>query len=164
MMVIIAPANNKGGVGKTKTAYILSEYFAKILKKKTLAIDFDPQCNMSKLLLNMEVDPAFPDGVLPPIHPDYDPNDPDDNNWDGRSSIADIFFGEPIVPYPSRIENLDISPGHAMKLLDTESVRRHEIAEKVHKQLHILLNSQELKNEYDVVVIDTAPSKGPLTI
>lgn len=163
-MVIIVPANNKGGVGKTKCAMLLAEYFARVRKQKTLAIDFDPQCNFSQLNIKMEIDPTYTEGVIPPIHPDFDFNDLDNDGWDGRSSIADIFFGQPIMPYSTRIPNLDIAPGHASKLLQTEAVRRNEIQEKVHKQLNVLLSSRELKDEYEVVIIDTAPSKGPLTI
>ncbi|MEM1244306.1 MAG: ParA family protein [Pseudomonadota bacterium] len=163
-MKIIAPVNNKGGVGKTKVTTILAEYLSKICKYRVLAIDFDPQCNFSQRFLKMEIDPAAPEGMMPPVHPDYDPFSESDKHWDGRSSIADIFFGKSIVPYPTFIETLDIAPGDAAKLLQAEAVRRHEVTEKVHKQLKLLLNSDEVKAEYDVVIIDTAPSKGPLTV
>lgn len=160
-MIVITPTNNKGGVGKTKVSILLAEYFAKKLRKKVLAIDFDPQCNFSHRFLNMELDPAAPEGLMPPIHPDYDENDTD---WDGRSSIADIFYGHGVVPYSTYIADLDIAPGYAMKLLAAEAVRKNEVAEKVHQQLSHFLNSADVKNAYDIVVVDTAPSKGPLTV
>lgn len=162
-MQIIAPVNNKGGVGKTKIATMLSEYYSKVLNLRVLGIDFDPQCNYSQRFLKMEIDPASPEGVIPPIHPDFDPLNHDEE-WDGRSSSADIFFGQGIIPYPTFIENLDIAPGDAGKLLQAEAVRRSEVAEKVHKQLALLLNSEDVRSAYDVVIIDTAPSKGPLTV
>ena len=163
-MDIVAFVNNKGGVGKTTCSRIMAEYLSKIKKMKTLCIDFDPQCNFSHQYLQMEIDPAAPEGLMPPIHPDYNPLDPDDIEWDGRSSIAEIFYGQGVVPYPTYVENLDISPGHAEKLLAAESVRRSEVMDKVHKQLANFLYSSDVQNTYDVVVIDTAPSKGPLTI
>jgi chromosome partitioning protein len=163
-MKIIAPVNNKGGVGKTKLSTIICEYFVKYQKKRVLAIDFDPQCNLSQRYLKMEIDPVAPEGLIPPIHPDYDPTDPDDKDWDGRSSIADIFFGQGVVPYPTFIPNLDIAPGNAERLLAAEAVRRNEVAERVHKQLHMFLQSKDVAQAYDIVVIDTAPSKGPLTV
>ena len=45
-MKIITVTNQKGGVGKTTTA---SSLFAglSMMGKKTLAIDLDPQCNLS---------------------------------------------------------------------------------------------------------------------
>lgn len=163
-MEIIAFVNNKGGVGKTTCSKLMAEYLSKIKNIRTLCIDFDPQCNFSHQYLPMEIDPAAPEGLIPPIHPDFDPTDPDDLDWDGRSSIAEIFFGQGVIPYPTYVQNLDIAPGHAERLLSAESVRRSEVVEKVHKQLFNFLNSQDVQEAYDAVVIDTAPSKGPLTI
>lgn len=164
-MKVIVPANNKGGVGKTKISILLTEYFGRILKKKVLAIDFDPQCNFSQRFLNMEIDPYSPGGKMPPVHPDFDPTEQQDpDGIEERSSIADIFFGRQILPYPTHIENVDISPAHADKLLMAESVSRSDVVEKVHKHLGALLELPELKKLYEVIIVDTAPSKGPLTI
>lgn len=163
-MEIIAFVNNKGGVGKTTCSKLMAEHLSKTKKMRTLCIDFDPQCNFSHQYLQMEIDPSAPEGLIPPIHPDYDPTDHDDMDWDGRSSIAEIFYGQGVVPYPTYVPNLDIAPGHAEKLLTAESVRRSEVVEKVHKQLANFLNSEDVRAAYDAVVIDTAPSKGPLTI
>ena len=163
-MKIIVPTNNKGGIGKTKVSLLLAEYFSKICNKKVLAIDFDPQCNFSRRFLKMEVDPTAKEGFQPPIHPDYDINDIDDNGWNGRSSIADIFFSRPVYPYPTHIPNLDIAPAHASNLLMAEMQTRSEIVDRVHYQLHAFLNGTDVKENYDVVIVDTAPSKGPLTI
>jgi len=163
-MKIIIPANNKGGVGKTKISILLAEYISMILKKKVLAIDLDPQCNFSQRFLNMEIDPSYPEGKIPPIHPDYDPYADENKDWDGRSSIADIFTGKGVLPYPTYIENLDIAPACAGDLINAEMQRRNEIIENVHKRLNLFLQLPEVKKEYEVAVIDTAPSKGPLTI
>ncbi|MDX1900643.1 MAG: ParA family protein [Gammaproteobacteria bacterium] len=163
-MKIIAFLNNKGGVGKTTCSRTMAEYLSKVKKMPTLAIDFDPQCNFSHQYLKMEIDPGSPEGLMPPIHPDYDPHHPDDADWDGRSSIAEIFYGQGVVPYPTYIEHLDFAPGHAEKLLAAEAVRRSEVVDKVHKQLTNFLTSEDVKSTYDSIVIDTAPSKGPLTV
>lgn len=163
-MHIIAFVNNKGGVGKTTCSKLMAEYLSKRKNLRTLCIDFDPQCNFSHQYLHMEIDPAAPEGLIPPIHPDFDPTDTADAEWDGRSSIAEIFYGQGVVPYPTYVEKMDIAPGHADKLLTAESVRRSEVVDKVHKQLSQFLNSPDVNDAYDAVVIDTAPSKGPLTI
>lgn len=165
-MKIFVPANNKGGVGKTATSVLFAEYATKQLKMRVLGIDLDPQCNFSQRYLSMEVDPSSPEGLMPPIHPDFDPTnlDPLDSEWDGRSSIADIFYGKPIFPYPTYIENLDIAPACGDRLLAAESVRRAELAEKVHKRMQEFLRLPEVEQQYDLAIIDTAPSKGPLTI
>lgn len=163
-MKIIAAVNNKGGVGKTTVSKLLVEYFAKTCKKRILAIDMDHQCNFSNRFLKMEIDATEVEGKLPPLHPDFELSDKETINWEGRSSIADIFFGLPVFPYPTNLENVEMLPANSSKLLLAEAVRRSEVVEKVHNRLYEFLNLKEIKNTYDMIIIDTPPSKGPLTI
>lgn len=162
-MEIICPVNNKGGVGKTTITKTLCEYFSLIQKKSVLAIDLDHQCNLSNRFLMMEIHPNEKEGRLPPIHPDYNPDDLLFQGWDGRSSIADIFFGKLVLPYSTYIENLDLLPANTASLLAVEHVRKDEVTEKVHNQLSAFLNLESVQTTYDMVIIDTPPSKGPLT-
>jgi len=162
MTKIIVNATHKGGEGKTTNSIILAEYLSSVLKFKTLAIDMDPQANFSGRYLKMEYDPAYKGGKIPPLHPDYDATV--DKNWDGTSSIADIFYGKEIIPYPTFIPQLELLPAHSSRLQEAEAVTRNEVVEKVHVQLKKLLNIQQLQDSYDVIIIDTPPSKGPLTI
>ncbi len=162
-MKIIAVVNNKGGVGKTTIARILAEYFSKVREKRVLGIDMDPQANFSNRFIQMEIDEYDKDGKVPPIHPYYDPEDNEDKDWDGRSSIAGIFFGDPVYPYPTKIKNFELLPAYSSKMLLAEAVTRDEVIEKVYDQLNKFLNLADLKESYDMIIIDTAPSKGPLT-
>ena len=164
-MKVIVPCNNKGGVGKTCVTSLLAEYFSKVLKKKTLIIDLDPQCNISQRYLEMEVDHMHREGHQPPIHCDYDENDPEDIKWAGRSSSADVFLYPElgIVPYPTMESNLEILPAHAANLLSVEQCRQNDVAELIYDRLSALFSLPDIQAEYDYVVIDTAPSKGPLT-
>lgn len=161
-MHIIVPTNNKGGVGKTSISAILADYFSRVQKKKTLIIDLDPQCNFSQRALKMEIDPSYPEGHIPPIHPDYEETD---ETWNGRSSIADIFLNpqQGIVPYPTANEFLDVAPAHALGLLTVEQCRKEDVLELIYNRFHKFLSLPDVQSEYDYVVIDTAPSKGPLT-
>jgi len=167
-MKIIVPCNNKGGVGKTCISTILAEYFSKVLNKKTLIIDLDPQCNISQRTIQMEIDPNHKDGHMPCVHPDYKDNE---SLWErmgemrGRSSIADIFLRPEYgtVPYPTNNENLDIMPAHASDLLLVERCLKEEVLEKIYNRFNIFLQCRDVQEEYEYVVVDTAPSKGPLT-
>jgi len=163
-MKIISIVNNKGGVGKTTVSRMLAEYFSIVKKEKVLAIDLDPQANFSNRFLKMEVDSYQEEGKIPPIHPSYDPNDSENDEWDGRSSIANIFFGETIFPYPTYIDNLEICPSHSSKLLLAEAVTKEDVVNKVYDQLAKFLSLKEVIESYDKVIIDTPPSKGPVTI
>lgn len=160
---IIGVANQKGGVGKTTTVRILLEYFAILLKKKVLGIDFDSQYSLTARYLGIHKNPVT-DAKEPPIHPDYNPNDPEQADWDGKSSIANIFFGEPVIPYSTLIKNLYIAASDETKLIKVADIKRSEMAEKVHHQLHKFLTLDDLQNDYDAFVIDTPPAKEHLTI
>lgn len=161
-MRVIVPCNNKGGVGKTSISAILADYFSRVLKKRTLVIDLDPQCNLSQRSLNMDIDPSNPEGHIPPIHPDYEVSD---NDWDGRSSIADIFLypTKGIVPYPTMNKYLDVMPAHAAHLMTVEQCRKEDVVSHIHNRFASFLAQPDVRAEYDFVVIDTAPSKGSLT-
>jgi chromosome partitioning protein len=163
-MRIISIVNNKGGVGKTTVSRILAEYFSIVKKERVLALDLDPQANFSNRYLKMEVDSYQEEGKIPPIHPSYNKEDPENDNWDGRSSIASIFFGEPVFPYQTYIDNLEVCASHSSRLLLAEAVTREEVVNKVYDQLAKFLSLEEVKTSYDKVIIDTPPSKGPVTI
>ena len=162
MAKIIVNATHKGGEGKTTNSIMLAEYSALILGLKTLIIDMDPQANFSGRYIKMEYDPAYKGGKIPSIHPDFEADV--DLDWDGRSTIANIFYGEEVVPYPTSISNLELLPAHSIKLQEAEAVTKNDVVQKVHLQLKRFLDLKDVQNNYQVVIIDTPPSKGPLTI
>jgi len=162
MTKVIVNATNKGGEGKTTTSINLAEYASLIMGKKVLAIDLDPQANFSSRYVAMERDPAYKGGKIPSVHPDFEPEK--DHDWDGVSTIANIFYGEEVVPYPTDIPNLELLPAHSNKLQEAEAVTKNDVLEKVHLQLKKFLELPGIKESYEVVIIDTPPSKGPLTI
>jgi chromosome partitioning protein len=158
---VLGFANQKGGVGKTTWSKIFSEYSSIRLKKKTLGIDIDSQTSYTARYFGINKNPVT-DFKEPPLHPFYDPNNA--NGWDGKSSIADIFFGKIPKPYPTSIEHLHIIPSDEGGLFKAENVKRQEMAEKIYNQLFNFISLIDVQDSYDLFVIDTPPAKGPLTI
>ena len=160
---VLSFANQKGGVGKTTWSKIFSEYLALVKKINTLGIDIDSQTSFTARFFGINKNPIT-DYKEPPIHPYYDPDDPANEDWDGRSSIADIFFGKIPKPYPTHIKRFDIIPSDEGGLFKAENVKRQEMAEKIYGQLNNFISLPDVQKNYDMFVIDTPPAKGPLTI
>ena len=131
---IISVANQKGGVGKTTTAVNLSSIFAK-KGKKTLMIDADPQGNAtSGLGIDKEVELSTYDILI--------------NDKKKEEVIID-----------TQIKNLKICPstinlaGAEVELVSAEN-REFKLKEKL----------DEIKEDYDYIIIDCPPSLGLITL
>lgn len=160
---VLVVANNKGGVGKSLISQLISTYIAFKKEKKVLVLDFDPQGNMSYRFLR---DTRIRDmsNYKPPLHPEYDPNDPDDEEWDGRSSALDMWTSNPVVPYPTDLENLDILPSDASLIKDIEAFEYSDTLESIVQRPYDFFSMKDfLECGYDLILIDTPPAKGPLT-
>ncbi|HGF0779160.1 TPA: ParA family protein, partial [Legionella pneumophila] len=100
----------------------------------------------------------------PPLHPDYDPNDPEDEGWDGRSSALDMWTENPVVPYPTDLENLEILPSDAGLIKDIEAFEYSDSLESIVQRPYDFFAMDEfIECGYDLIIIDTPPAKGPLT-
>jgi chromosome partitioning protein len=166
---VIAVAQRKGGSGKTTCARTICELAAipEAYGIATLGIDFDSQCSLSKLYLNMEVADTERGLSRPPLHPAFNPQT-DSADWNGRSSSADLFWGDGgAVPYPvTRIKgvgHLDLLPGDVAALIEVEEHDRTYLAEKVQNRLRNWVQLPDVRETYPLIVIDTAPSDHPLT-
>lgn len=132
---IIAVVNQKGGVGKTTTAVNLAASFA-VLEHKTLLIDSDPQANATSAV-----------GI--------DAQDVDASVYD--CMIGNVNVRQAILQ--TNIPNLDLFPAN-INLVGAEV----EMISMDRKDFRMRDAIYELKDEYDFIIIDCAPSLGQLTV
>ena len=131
---IIAIANQKGGVGKTTTAVNVSTILAK-KNKKVMLIDADPQGNASSGLgLEKEVENSLYDVLI--------------NDVKIQQTLQDTC-----------IKTLKVCPSN-MNLAGAEV----ELVSQMSREQRLKEKVDEIKDEYDYIIIDCPPSLGLITL
>ena len=134
--MIIAMCNQKGGVGKTTTTINLGAALAEV-GRKVLLVDFDPQGSLS---VGLGVNPHTLE------HSIY-------NLLLGRDTAVEDVINA------TKVEGLDILPSN----IDLSAAEVQLVSEVAREQT-LLRVLEPVRDRYDVILIDCAPSLGLLTI
>ena len=132
---IIAIANQKGGVGKTTTSVNLAASLG-VLEKKILLIDADPQANATSGL-GIDVEQVE----------------------QGTYQVLEHTAQAKDVIISTNSPNLDLIPSH----IDLVAIEI-ELVDKDEREYMLKKAITHLKDDYDFIIIDCAPSLGLLTL
>ena len=132
---IIAVANQKGGVGKTTTAVNLAASLG-VLEQKVLLIDADPQANATSGL-GIDVEHQ--------------------NKGTYQLLEHSASLDQVVVSVPSA--NVNVVPSH----IDLVAIEI-ELVDKPNREYMLYQALEGVRERYDFVIIDCAPSLGLLTL
>lgn len=148
---VIVVANFKGGVTKTTTSALLAQGLSMRRGRRVLHIDLDPQGSATTLYgINPHAEVDSSQTIMPLI----------------EAYISDETFDVSTLPVPSYWPNVDIIPS-STELFNAEFMlparaSASDLGVRFERVLHDGL--EQVKDAYDYIIIDTAPTLSYLTI
>jgi cellulose biosynthesis protein BcsQ len=149
-MLTYTPVSEAGGVGKTTTAATLAVSHAQA-GHDVLAIDMDTQNGSLTYLFG----------------PEYDRGDPDTDNLvrhlvgrpkgDFQNLTQEVEQGVDLVPSHNMMEDL-----HEFLLNEKSQAEKLGESFSMYHQLHRVLREENVRDQYDVLIVDTAGKAGPI--
>jgi len=150
-------ANNKGGVGKTTLAFNCAMSFAK-QGYKTVLVDLDPQCNLSRLAMG---DNQYEKTLFSEMEKDI---------YDVLKGVieggGDVDFEAPFIPVSNSENNLFLMKGSvSLSLYENilvtaygQAAAGQQLGYFQTSAIDRFLRERGMKDEIDIFVIDTSPS------
>lgn len=149
-MLTYTPVSEAGGVGKTTTAATLAVSHARA-GHDVLAIDMDTQNGSLTYFFG----------------PDFDRGDPDVDNLvrhlvgrpkdDFQDLTYEVESGVDLVPSHNMLEDL-----HEFLLNEKNQAEKLGESYSMYHQLHRVLREADVRDDYDVVIVDSAGKAGPI--
>lgn len=135
---VISLINQKGGVGKTTTSINLAASLA-ILNQKVLLVDLDPQCNATTGI-----------GL---------------NKGNIEKSIYNVLNGTATIEesiLKTKYKNLYVLPAN-INLAGIDIELEQQTNSNITKSNHLKQHINQIKNDYDFIIIDCPPALGLIT-
>ncbi len=149
-MLTYTPVSEAGGVGKTTTAATLAASHARA-GHDVLAIDMDTQNGSLTYLFG----------------PEYDRGDPEVDNLvrhlvgrpkgDFHDLTHEVGKGIDLIPSHNMLEDV-----HEFLLNEKNQAEKLGESYSMYHQLHRVLSDANVRDEYDVVIVDSAGKAGPI--
>lgn len=154
MAVKVSLINMKGGVGKSTLTVNLAWHFASYgtWNKKVLVVDLDPQFNASQYLLGVREYEAILKSNKPTI---WDVFEQGTKTPSGSLALASSYA--PIH------KHRDFHGGGSIHLIPSRLELAFSLKNPGHKERHLSCLIKKVEPEYDLILIDCAPTESVLT-
>lgn len=135
--MVISVASQKGGTGKSSTSISLGAGLARLHDKRVLLVDIDSQANSSKVLIQN--------------YPELKKE---------QTLFTTILERKPLPVHKTYVPHLDIVPSHI--LLSNTDIEL--TTAKDHREARLKAHLEQIKDTYDLILIDCPPALSWLTI